>query len=599
MHSKTDSRPGDSPAAGRPGISSASDTFNLIAAGAYDAELRLIAEQAQMLTLSNGAAIALRQGEFMVCRARSGATAPVLGARLDTQSGLSGECVRSARALVCDDTENDPRVNLDVCHYLGIRSIAVLPISLGHEVVGVFEAFSAQPRAFSGNEVAALESMRDLVISVIRPSPQAQTPAASALSARAAEDQPTPPSRLAETTPPPPRPPEKPPLAPSSPAITFDPEDDLLCELEQRAHPQPPSDPRTRAFQLLEAENPSPAPPRRPAPFLNPDPEDDLICEIEMHSAPRPLSEPYHAPALDGFAPAPLNLREPVISRKLIAFAVVVVLSGVIWLRWCNHAPRAAKNAAPSATVEAASAAVPGPAAPPVAASKPEATPPVAPASNPAQAAESAPALDAGNPAAQPPAPLPPPAQVRREHPARISQPRAAAPTKSLRASLESVAPMSSAPASAAPVNSSSLPAPAPPAPVATQHPAVPPVSAPVSPPAFTLRPSPPAASPSPPPGQLSLSQAVVSNAAESSSAGTLSPDALRLLLDSATAGDAGAQLALAVRYTNGEGVRQSYAEALKWFNQARAQGVTLSPGRVAEAWSKVQRWAQSNPEKR
>ncbi len=549
-----------------------------------------------MLTLANGAAIALRQGEFMVCRARSGATAPVLGARLDAQSGLSGECVRSARALVCDDTENDPRVNLDVCRYLGIRSIAVLPISLGREVVGVFEAFSAQPHGFSGNEVAALESMRDLVISVIRPSPQPQTPAASPLSARAAEDKPAAPYHLAEKTS----------LAPFSPAVTFDPEDDLLCELEQRAQPQPPSDPRTRAVQLLKAETPPPSPPPSPAPFVNPDPEDDLICEIEMHSAPWPLSEPYHAPALHGFAPAPLNLREPLISRKLIAFAVVVVLSGVIWLRWCNHAPRAAKNAAPSATVEAASAPLPGPAAPPVA-SKPETTPPVALASNPAQAAESAPALDAGSPAVQPPtSPPPPEAQERREHPARISRPgskppRLAAPSKSQRASLESVTPMSSAPASAAPVNTSSLPAPLRPTPAATQHQALPPVSAPpqVSPPAFTLRPSPPVVSQSLPPGQLSLSQAVVTSAPQSSHADALSPDALRLLLDSAAAGDAGAQLALAVRYADGEGVHQSYPEALKWFNKARAQGVKLSPGRVAEAWSKVQQWAQSHPEKR
>ncbi len=132
-----------------------------------DAALRLVAERAQMLTLAGGAAIALREGDLMVCRARAGTTAPVLGAQFDTQSGLSGECVRTARTLVCDDTENDPRVNLDVCRYLGIRSIAVLPVCLERDVVGVFEVFSAHPGGFSGNEVATLESVRDLITSVI------------------------------------------------------------------------------------------------------------------------------------------------------------------------------------------------------------------------------------------------------------------------------------------------------------------------------------------------------------------------------------------------------------------------------------------------
>ena len=531
-----------------------------------------------MLTLASGAAIALRQGDLMLCRARAGATAPVLGAQLDTQSGLSGECVRTGRTLVCDDTENDPRVNLDVCRYLGIRSIAVLPISLGREVVGVFEAFSAQARGFSGNEVAALESMRDLVLSVIRSSPQAETPAASALATRAAEEKPSP--RPTETTVLPLRPPVpfRPPMAP-------DPEDDLICEIEQRLQPKPQSDPRTRAFQLMRAEN---APPS-PVPFANPDPEDDLLCEIETHP-----SEPDHPHAMSGFAPAPLHLREPVISRKLIVFAVVVVMAGLVWLRWCSHAPRAAKSAAPSATVEAASTSVPPSTAPaPQTASaplQPEQAPP-APAANRAEIAESSPALDTDSAQKPRPSLRPlPPSQELRQHPEKAKPAPAAEFDTSDRAGVKD------APASPAATNSSS-----PPAPASIPSQAQAPVSAPshISPPAFTLRPAPPAATPSAPNGQLSISQAVVSAAPESGPSEALSPDALRLLLDSATAGDAGAQLALAVRYANGEGVRQSYPDALKWFNKARAQGVAPSPGKVAEAWSKVDQWARSHPQKR
>jgi hypothetical protein len=553
--------------------------------------LRLIAEQAQMLTLASGAAIALRQGDLMLCRARAGATAPVLGAQLDTQSGLSGECVRTGRTLVCEDTENDPRVNLDVCRYLGIRSIAVLPISLGHEVVGVFEAFSAQARGFSGNEVAALESMRDLVLSVIRPSPQAEAPAASALAARAAVQKPS--VRATEATVPPLRPP-----APFRPAMAPDPEDDLLCEIEQRLQPEPPSDVRTRAFQLREAENTPP----RPAPFANPDPEDDLLCEIEMRPLrTAPLAEPDHPHAMSGFAPAPLHLREPLISRKLIVFAVVVVMAGLVWLRWCNHAPRAAKNATPSTTVEAASTSLP-PSAPPATQTAPALLQPEqpqpAPAANQPEIAESEPAVDTDSAQKRRPSlrPLPPSQEVR-QHPANAKPVPAAEFDRPDHAGIKNEVALSSPPPSPAATNSSSRPAPAS---IPSQAEA-PPVSSlsHISPPAFTLQPAPAVATPSAPSGQLSISHAVVSAAPEAEPAQVLSPDAFRLLLDSATAGDAGAQLALAVRYANGEGVRRSYPDALKWFKKARAQGVAPSPGKVAEAWGKVEQWARSHSDKK
>jgi TPR repeat protein len=89
-----------------------------------------------------------------------------------------------------------------------------------------------------------------------------------------------------------------------------------------------------------------------------------------------------------------------------------------------------------------------------------------------------------------------------------------------------------------------------------------------------------------------------VKSVPESPTAETLSPDALRLLLDSAKAGDAGAQLALAVRYANGDGVRQSYPDALKWFTRAQAQDTVARHGKAAEAWSKVQLWAQGHPKR-
>ena len=76
-----------------------------------DAILQLLAERAEYITNATGAAIALRDGQEMVCRASAGSSAPVLGARLQANSGLSGESIRTGQTLRCDDAENDARVN--------------------------------------------------------------------------------------------------------------------------------------------------------------------------------------------------------------------------------------------------------------------------------------------------------------------------------------------------------------------------------------------------------------------------------------------------------------------------------------------------------
>ena len=362
----------------------------------------------------------------MVCRARAGETAPDLGTCLDTQSGLSGECVRAGKVLVCSDTETDLRVNLDVCRYLGIRSIAVLPICLETEVVGVFEVFAQEPGAFAADEVAALGSMCDLVVSVIRPEPRAEASQAevvAALSARASGK----------------------PVEAWLAASLQEPGDDLMCEIEPRPEPEPRPEAAAAPLELVQGGRSSePSPPAPPPPFRNADPEDDLVCEIAMRPgfAPMPLPSPgEHAHAFSAFTPADHHPREHTISRKLLAAGIIVVLAGLIWLGWCNHAQGVVKVAAKSGS------------------------------SDPVSAAE-------------------------------------------------------------------------------------------------------------------------VQSRPDEDTSGN---DAVRRLRASAQSGDADAQLALAVRYANGDGVRQSYPEALKWFRLAQEGGVTVLWGPAAQAWRRVEQWAKSS----
>ncbi len=129
-----------------------------------NAALRLISQRACSLTRGTGAAIALAHRGSMMCRASVGATAPALGSKLGVDSGFSGECVRSGKALRCDDAETDPRVNLESCRRLGIRSILAAPVRYAGETIGLLEVFSTYPFAFDEGDVAVVERLAQTVL---------------------------------------------------------------------------------------------------------------------------------------------------------------------------------------------------------------------------------------------------------------------------------------------------------------------------------------------------------------------------------------------------------------------------------------------------
>jgi GAF domain-containing protein len=143
--------------------------FPEINAGEIDLEpgISIIAEKAQVLTGATGAAIALRRGNEIVCRARTGRTAPDIGVRLQTDSGLSAECVRTGEVLLCDDAESNPRVDWATCRRMGVRSILVAPLRHFRRTLGVFEVLSSTPHAFDNNDVATMQFLSGMMVAAI------------------------------------------------------------------------------------------------------------------------------------------------------------------------------------------------------------------------------------------------------------------------------------------------------------------------------------------------------------------------------------------------------------------------------------------------
>ncbi len=126
-----------------------------------------ITERAQHLTGATGAAMALRAGNEIVCRARAGRTAPDVGVRLQTDAGISAEAVRSGEIMLCHDAERNPRVDLASCRRLGVRSILVSPLRHFHRTLGVFEVLSSSPGAFDEGDVATMQLLSGLMVAAI------------------------------------------------------------------------------------------------------------------------------------------------------------------------------------------------------------------------------------------------------------------------------------------------------------------------------------------------------------------------------------------------------------------------------------------------
>jgi len=166
----------------------------LVAAGEHrlDPMLAAIADAALMLTGATGVAIAMWKDGAMVCRARSGETAPPLGARLSADTGISGECLRTGKIQHCCDTEKNCLVDVEVCRTLGLRSIAVIPIQGERGNNGILEAFSTAPGAFSTHHLAVLEHLAALAERARAAKPMGASPIAQRVVVKAPAEKPGP-----------------------------------------------------------------------------------------------------------------------------------------------------------------------------------------------------------------------------------------------------------------------------------------------------------------------------------------------------------------------------------------------------------------------
>jgi L-methionine (R)-S-oxide reductase len=160
---------------------------------ALEIVLNEIVEQACLSTGATGAAIVLERDGEMTCRASSGPTAPELGSRLETLSGLSGECVCTRRTQWSDDAWSDPRADAEASERLGVRSVIVMPLLREDRLVGVFELFSTQPYAFGVRDERVLELLAERTLKSLDSAVHALDPEPVAVPEPLADPHPLPP----------------------------------------------------------------------------------------------------------------------------------------------------------------------------------------------------------------------------------------------------------------------------------------------------------------------------------------------------------------------------------------------------------------------
>jgi TonB family protein len=322
-----------------------------------DAALAYVVERVRNVTRATGAAIALEDGGSIVCRASSG-NAPGLGARLEPNAGLSGECIRTGEIVRCEDTESDPRADRLVCRKLELRSMVIVPVRVQGRPAGVLEAFSSRAHAFQSSDVLLLRRVTDLVAGIAIRQPEAAahsiTGPQALMAAATLEPLIAEPSVPSETplmmgdiltieeaiAPPPP-----PPVVTKPPA--------LPCPDKAVAAPPPLPQPRT---ETVVQTKPPAAPAPRPA----------VTAPIERAAPTQRVAAPVERPAPHPVVAAPVERAAPTTpvaapretSKPVPAVAMPVAPTAVLAVRPeaatkpAMEVPAARSAAAPSDTAE-------------------------------------------------------------------------------------------------------------------------------------------------------------------------------------------------------------------------------------------------------
>ncbi|MBK0063043.1 MULTISPECIES: sensor domain-containing diguanylate cyclase [unclassified Acinetobacter] len=125
--------------------------------------MTVVAQQAKTIIEADGAIIELLEADEMVVHSVSDSNLSLLGHRIKIKNSLSGRCIEEKEILYSQNTEIDPRVDVIACRYVGLRSMAVVPLIHCDEPLGVLKIYSHKVKAFATGDLQLLELMSELI----------------------------------------------------------------------------------------------------------------------------------------------------------------------------------------------------------------------------------------------------------------------------------------------------------------------------------------------------------------------------------------------------------------------------------------------------
>ena len=129
--------------------------------------LDFICVKSQRLAEGEGGAIEFVSGESLEYVATSGSSLPHRGLIVAVANGFSGLALRERKAMICNDTETDTRVDREACRKMGIRSMVIVPLPAGNTIAGVLKVVSSRPNSFDVQSVEALTMISSFLGSAI------------------------------------------------------------------------------------------------------------------------------------------------------------------------------------------------------------------------------------------------------------------------------------------------------------------------------------------------------------------------------------------------------------------------------------------------
>lgn len=141
--------------------------------------MTLVTDRLIDIANATGGVIELIHGEDLVYRAASGPVSRFVGIHIPLEASLSGTAIRERDVLLCTDTEHDPRVDLDACRDMNIRSMVVAPLIGAGGVLGVVKAYSDRKEHFDDLDSYSVQLVAGITAAALALSKQLRQCAAS------------------------------------------------------------------------------------------------------------------------------------------------------------------------------------------------------------------------------------------------------------------------------------------------------------------------------------------------------------------------------------------------------------------------------------